>query len=454
MFLTPLLLAVLAGSGLASPAAAATAPRSSTLRIQVRPGGSEAGTLAAATQQGLQNSLTYPAYNAKSKELHTYSVSYHLDGFSGTNELKTSEALLQDASGSQLFFASRIAYEHAPGSQADDKSWGDRLRRSIKQASSSSAGDEELVRRSQIVFGSSTSSDKLEPDVLLLSDDYAILSVSTTVDGDRLASRIDAYLPFDSYISRMPQPPAESLLASTPLAHANNDGEAPEKPNPTYRTVRYNPLIAHLLNDADLSQRSLRTAVRVLSGEEQARALNGTGIAAWRSRHSATFGARSAAQWLLHEVREALIYEGALPHAKCNLWEYDPWYSPDVICEIPATLHDEGAARGTGAETETTGPEGGVLISAHYDSRGTFGSTLAGGADDDGSGTAALLAVARVLGNNGVRFARNVTLAFFSGEEQGLVGSKAYAKHLRAQNVGLAFQMQIDMIAHKVEGEP
>lgn len=69
-----------------------------------------------------------------------------------------------------------------------------------------------------------------------------------------------------------------------------------------------------------------------------------------------------------------------------------------------------------------------VVLGAHYDSRGSFGNTRAPGGDDDGSGTTALLAIARTIGRKGVQFHSNVELVAFSGEEQGLFGSKAYAR--------------------------
>lgn len=69
-----------------------------------------------------------------------------------------------------------------------------------------------------------------------------------------------------------------------------------------------------------------------------------------------------------------------------------------------------------------------VLFSAHYDSRGSFGQTRAPGADDDGSGTIALLSIARTILRKGVKFHSNVELVAFAGEEQGLLGSKAYAR--------------------------
>ena len=69
-----------------------------------------------------------------------------------------------------------------------------------------------------------------------------------------------------------------------------------------------------------------------------------------------------------------------------------------------------------------------VLLSAHYDSRGSFGSTRAPGGDDDGSGTTSILSIARSIGTTGIRFKKNVELCLFAGEEQGLVGSRAYAR--------------------------
>jgi Zn-dependent M28 family amino/carboxypeptidase len=69
-----------------------------------------------------------------------------------------------------------------------------------------------------------------------------------------------------------------------------------------------------------------------------------------------------------------------------------------------------------------------VLISAHYDSRGSLGSVRAPGGNDDGSGVTGLLAIARTIKRLGVKFRSNVELVAFAGEEQGLVGSQHYAR--------------------------
>lgn len=95
-----------------------------------------------------------------------------------------------------------------------------------------------------------------------------------------------------------------------------------------------------------------------------------------------------------------------------------------------------------------------VLISAHYDSRGSFGSVRAPGANDDGSGTTALLGIARVISQKGIKFRKNVQLCAFAGEEQGLYGSRYYARELRDKGANLTLMIQADMLAYHSPEEP
>lgn len=69
-----------------------------------------------------------------------------------------------------------------------------------------------------------------------------------------------------------------------------------------------------------------------------------------------------------------------------------------------------------------------VLIGAHRDHFGRQAGLLFPGADDNASGTAVLLEVARALAQSGVKAKRAILFASFSGEEQGLLGSKLYVR--------------------------
>lgn len=96
-----------------------------------------------------------------------------------------------------------------------------------------------------------------------------------------------------------------------------------------------------------------------------------------------------------------------------------------------------------------------VLLSAHYDSRGSFGSTRAPGANDDGSGVVSILAIARAISEHHIRFTKHeVELVVFAGEEQGLRGSNAYARKLREEGKDVALMVQADMLAYHSPGEP
>lgn len=145
------------------------------------------------------------------------------------------------------------------------------------------------------------------------------------------------------------------------------------------------------------------------------------------------------------DVEASLI---PLPGAKCEFWDYNPYYAPNVVCTIPPAPSDDHEP------WDDDDKEGAVIVSAHYDSRGTFGELTAPGADDDGSGTTALISLARVLGNFGTRFRRPVQLVFFSGEEQGLLGSLAWVEHLKESHTKVHLAFQLDMLAYHVEGEP
>ena len=96
----------------------------------------------------------------------------------------------------------------------------------------------------------------------------------------------------------------------------------------------------------------------------------------------------------------------------------------NILAYIPATEPLVGTAKPW------------VAIGAHYDhlGRGDHGNSLAGrdeagmihpGADDNASGTAAVLAIAEAMARQPKR-SRNVLVALWSGEEIGLVGSSAF----------------------------
>ncbi len=76
-------------------------------------------------------------------------------------------------------------------------------------------------------------------------------------------------------------------------------------------------------------------------------------------------------------------------------------------------------------QTGFSQPDKVFLLIAHLDSYSQSPYSLAPGADDNASGSAALLAIAEILRQ--YKFGCTLRYALFTGEEQGYYGSKAYA---------------------------
>ncbi len=73
------------------------------------------------------------------------------------------------------------------------------------------------------------------------------------------------------------------------------------------------------------------------------------------------------------------------------------------------------------------GDDRAVIVSAHYDHLGVRGGVIHPGADDNASGAAVLLGLARTASEQ--KFAHTLLFIAFGAEEEGLVGSAQYMAH-------------------------
>lgn len=97
-----------------------------------------------------------------------------------------------------------------------------------------------------------------------------------------------------------------------------------------------------------------------------------------------------------------------------------------------------------------------IVIGAHYDHLGLnehHNSTLANsdgqihnGADDNASGTAAVLELARMFSQNKTKENVNYVFALFSGEEDGLMGSKKLAETIKTKYPNTIIMINMDMV--------
>jgi hypothetical protein len=126
-----------------------------------------------------------------------------------------------------------------------------------------------------------------------------------------------------------------------------------------------------------------------------------------------------AAQW----IREEFDSFGL----QATLHTYDSAYGPNVIGEL----------RGL------TRPDEIYIYCGHYDTYHAADQSHAPGCDDNGSGTAAVLMAARILSQ--YTFEGTVRFIAFSGEEQWMVGSQAYAAAAAAAGENLVAAINLDM---------
>jgi hypothetical protein len=95
----------------------------------------------------------------------------------------------------------------------------------------------------------------------------------------------------------------------------------------------------------------------------------------------------------------------------------------------------------------TEKPDEMVMIGGHLDSW-----DLAPGATDDGTGTMAILEVARTLKAIGATPKRTIRFVMFSGEEEGLLGSRAYVQSHLADTTKISACFVMDIGSGKLRG--
>ena len=95
-------------------------------------------------------------------------------------------------------------------------------------------------------------------------------------------------------------------------------------------------------------------------------------------------------------------------------------------------------------------PDSIYVICGHFDSVSRKPMSLAPGADDNGTGVATVLTAAEILTPH--HFEYSIRYICFGGEEQGLVGSEAYAAWAANQNLAIAGVLNFDMMGYWEDG--
>jgi Zn-dependent M28 family amino/carboxypeptidase len=168
----------------------------------------------------------------------------------------------------------------------------------------------------------------------------------------------------------------------------------------------------------------------------------GTRSAFSETQNSSTRGVFAARAWIRSQFEQAAKDAGGRMTVS-----YDTYLQPKTKYTPRAVTISSVIAvlKGDDADGRT------YVMSSHYDSRNSDGNDPiadAPGADDNGSGTSAVIEAANIMAKT--RFHGTIVFACFDGEEQGLFGSGHFAHVLKTRGVKVLGDLNNDIIGASV----
>jgi len=154
-------------------------------------------------------------------------------------------------------------------------------------------------------------------------------------------------------------------------------------------------------------------------------------LSSFPTRYYTNQNGQQAALFLVEEYQKRSAGRGDISISRYQ----HPWLQNSVIARI-----------------EGSGPKANeiVIIGGHIDSVSSSGN--APGADDDGSGSTAVMEAFRVLATGGFRPERTLEFHGYAAEEAGLLGSQAIANSYANQGVVVYAMIQFDMTGFVRQG--
>ena len=228
--------------------------------------------------------------------------------------------------------------------------------------------------------------------------------------------------------------PHESKPAN--LAQATSKPAKLSRHSGTTKTVGRNSQISRIVSEIDA--RNIENTIRKLVSFGTRNTLS--------DQNDPNRGIGAAREWLFGEFQKAAAQSGGRMTVEKQTFEQPKAAripQPTMLTNVVATLR--------GAQQESTGRV--YVVSGHYDSMcnsPTDAKCDAPGANDDASGTAAVLEMARVM----AKYKFDATIVFMAvpGEEQGLLGATYFAEQAKKSNVDIEAMFTNDIVGNSLGG--
>ncbi|HOY67473.1 MAG TPA: M28 family metallopeptidase [Candidatus Ozemobacteraceae bacterium] len=252
------------------------------------------------------------------------------------------------------------------------------------------------------------------------SENWYMVWVETPAQEARLRSEFEPLFTHDKTFIIRVRPEDEELLNALELRYSVLDETLVPLRVPVWpsrvKAPKFDPAIADQLTGITVSE--MVTTVETLEN--------------FKSRHVKQPGNAAAVKWLAEQFDAIDGLEVTTPEFNTSSGKLQNVVAIQKGTEDPNTV---------------------FVVCGHMDSTvSNYNFAVAPGADDNGTGAAGVLHVARVAGKLPLPY--TVIYAAFNAEEAGLLGSKALAKTLAAQN-GIQFKavLNMDMIADRDDNE-
>ncbi|MGZ5437089.1 MAG: M20/M25/M40 family metallo-hydrolase [Pyrinomonadaceae bacterium] len=200
--------------------------------------------------------------------------------------------------------------------------------------------------------------------------------------------------------------------------------------------VRGNPDIPKIV--AEMSARRIEASIRKLVSFGTRNTLS--------EQNDPNRGIGAARDWLYDEFQKAAAESGGRMTVEKQSYEQPRAArvpQPTVVTNVVATLK--------GTQSEATSRV--YVVSGHYDSMcssPTDAKCDAPGANDDASGTAAVLEMARVMAK--YKFDATIVFMAVAGEEQGLLGATYFAEQAKKNNMDIEAMFTNDIVGNTLGG--
>ncbi len=201
-------------------------------------------------------------------------------------------------------------------------------------------------------------------------------------------------------------------------------------------TWRLNPQIVPIVRA--INARNIETSIRRLVSFGTRNTLS--------NQNDPQRGIGAARDWLFSEFQKIAASSGGRMSVEKQTFEQakgDRIPSPTIITNVVATLR--------GTRPESVGRT--YVVSGHYDSMcgsAVDGQCDAPGANDDASGTAVVLEMARAMAPH--KFDATIVFMAVAGEEQGLYGATYFAEQAKQKNLDIEGMFTNDIVGNSLGG--